>query len=105
MHAWLLVAFAACCSAIFVVDTLDTYRSHELLPSLQGCVLAEHPHPREPCGFAFHPWPQGMCRYLSAVTCKPYGPDLWKALGASKGKLLLELVEVLGGKAVSVKVR
>ena len=49
---------------------------------------------------------QALARYLSAATCKPWPSDLRKALASSRGKLLLELVETLGGKAVGgVKVR
>jgi hypothetical protein len=51
------------------------------------------------------PAPQALGRYLSAVTCKPWPQDLRGAMAASRGKLLLELVEALSGRAVPVKVR
>jgi hypothetical protein len=47
---------------------------------------------------------QALARHLSAITCKPWPGDLRKALAGSRGKLLLELIETLGSKAVSVKV-
>lgn len=49
--------------------------------------------------------PAGLCRFLSATTTRSgWGPDLRRAMVASKGKLLLEMVELLGGKAVPNRV-
>ncbi|KAI8473771.1 MAG: hypothetical protein J3K34DRAFT_497953 [Monoraphidium minutum] len=42
-------------------------------------------------------------RYLSAATCRPWPSDLRKALVGSRGKLLLELIEAVSGRAVAVK--
>lgn len=44
-------------------------------------------------------------RYLSAVTCRPWPADLRPALAALRGKLLLELLEALGGKSLQNRVR
>ena len=45
-----------------------------------------------------------MPRFLSAFTCRPWPADLARALAASKGKLLLELIEALSGRPVALKV-
>jgi hypothetical protein len=47
---------------------------------------------------------QGLPKYFSAISAKPWPVNLRAAFVSSKGKLLLELVEMLSGKALSVKV-
>ena len=47
---------------------------------------------------------QGLSKYLSAVSAKPWPANLRAAFVSSKGKLLLELVEMLSGRPFSVKV-
>jgi hypothetical protein len=48
--------------------------------------------------------PDALPRFLAAVTCRPWPGDVRAAMTSSRGKLLLDLIETLGGKAVSAKV-
>jgi hypothetical protein len=71
-----------------------------MAPRVTHFLTLRHIHPAS-CIFFYR---QALARYLSAVMCKPWPQDLRGAVAASRGKLLLELIEALSGRPVPVKV-